>query len=551
MSLIRSLNSGVSGLRAFQTKMDVIGNNIANVETAGFKSSRVSFAEMMNQRLGRPGGGGESSPQLSNQVGLGVRVSSIDRDFSQGALQTTGRTTDLALEGEGFFVVKSGTQDLMTRAGNFVFNKDGFLVDQGGRFVQGYNADVRGNILAGGTTQNVRVDFENALPPKHTDLVTLAGNLSANTSTTRVLQALTAFTVQGGGVATTETLLNDLTQTQTPLAATSTIVIDYTDNDGNTDQFTFNFDPGDPTATPPVPASTLGDFIAALNAPAALGGEGQFSLVDGMLMFRSSELGDSQFSIDDIDVPGVGDINMPSFQTVSVGQTNTQTMSTTVYDDLGRGHSLLLEFVQTADNTWEYTARFLDGQAITPGSSNIITFDDLGQLASSSTLSFTFDPGGGASTVAFDISLGDTAQGTQFTQYAGSNTAKVINQNGYTQGALVDMNVDSDGRVQGIYDNGKSMVLAQLAIAQVQNQNGMEMVDGGLFMATSAAGEIFIDVAQNFAGTNINAGALEGSNVDLAKEFTDMITSQRAYQSNARVISTSDDMLQEAVNLKR
>src|SRR6056297_2780854 len=97
MSLIRSLNSGVSGLRAFQTKMDTIGNNIANVETAGFKSSRVSFAEMMNQRLGRSGGG-ESSPQLNNQVGLGVRVASIDRDFSQGALQSTGRTTDLAIE---------------------------------------------------------------------------------------------------------------------------------------------------------------------------------------------------------------------------------------------------------------------------------------------------------------------------------------------------------------------------------------------------------------------------------------------------------------------
>ncbi|TVQ66278.1 MAG: flagellar hook protein FlgE [Balneolaceae bacterium] len=558
MSLIRSLNSGVSGLRAFQTKMDVIGNNIANVETAGFKSSRVSFAEMMNQRLGRPGGGGESSPQLSNQVGLGVRVSSIDRDFSQGALQTTGRTTDLALEGDGFFVVKSGTQDLMTRAGNFVFNKDGFLVDQGGRFVQGYNADVRGNVLAGGRTDNIRVDFENALPPKHTDLVTLAGNLSANTSTNRVLQALNSFTVAGGGAATLATPLNDLVQTLDDLVAGNTIVINYTDNAGATDNgavppvphtLTFTYDDALPVPNPAgLVQNSLGHLLHVLNDQ--LGNEGTFSLVDGMLMLRSAELGDSQLNIDSIAVTD-GKINMPSFQTINAGQTNTQTMSTTVYDDLGRGHSLLLEFVQTADNTWEYTARFLDGQVITDGATGQITFDELGQLTSANTLNMTFEPGNGANTVTFDVSLGDTAQGTQFTQYAGSNTAKVINQNGYTQGALVDMNVDSDGRVQGIYDNGKSMVLAQLAIAQVQNQNGMEMVDGGLFMATSAAGEVFIDVAQNFAGTNINAGALEGSNVDLAKEFTDMITSQRAYQSNARVISTSDDMLQEAVNLKR
>src|SRR5690625_1998543 len=124
MSLIRSLNSGVSGLRAFQTKMDVIGNNIANVETAGYKSSRVTFAEMMNQRLGRSGGGDGAAPQLNNEVGLGVRVASIDRDFTQGSMNTTGIETDLAIDGSGFFMVSSGGESLMTRAGNFVFNKE-------------------------------------------------------------------------------------------------------------------------------------------------------------------------------------------------------------------------------------------------------------------------------------------------------------------------------------------------------------------------------------------------------------------------------------------
>lgn len=541
MSLIRSLNSGVSGLRAFQTKMDVIGNNIANVETAGFKSSRVSFAEMMNQRLGRPGGGGESSPQLNNQVGLGVRVSSIDRDYSQGALQTTGRNTDLAIEGNGFFLVKDGAQSLMTRAGNFVFNKDGFLVDQGGRKVQGFNADMRGNILAGGQTQNVRVDFENALPPKQTENVTLAGNLSANTSTTRVLQALNGFTTKDtGAIATLATEINDLSQTTTDLEVNDTIEFQITDNDGDAMAvitYTYALD------------DTLEDLMDDLNT--GLAGEGTASLVDGMIVIRSSVLGESELNVDNIDVNGAGAMNIPGFQTLQMGETNKQTMSTTVYDNLGRAHSLMIEFTQSADNTWDYVAKFMDGQEITDGEIGTVEFDELGQLSSDSTFNITFEPGNGADATTFEVSLGDSGKGTQFTQYAGSNTAKVISQDGYTQGSLVDLNIDGDGNVQGIYDNGKSMVLAQLALAQVQNQNGLEMIDGGLFMATSAAGEMFVNTATNFAGTNINSGTLEGSNVDLAKEFTDMITSQRAYQSNARVISTSDEMLTEAVNLKR
>lgn len=548
MSLIRSLNSGVSGLRAFQTKMDVIGNNIANVETAGFKSSRVSFAEMMNQRLGRSGGGSESSPQNSNQVGLGVRVSSIDRNFSQGAITTTGVGTDLAIEGEGFFVVNSGNQSLMTRAGNFVFNKDGFLVDQSGNFVQGYNADPSGNILAGGRTNDVRIDFENALPPKQTELVKLAGNLNADTSSNQIVQALTGFTT-GGALADENTLINDLDQTTTNLDGTSGIDLTFTDNGGTQQTITYNF-----TA-----ADTLEDMITDLNT--GLAGEGTLSLVDGVLVLRSDTLGESELSIDNFQVTGAGDINLPSFQVTQEGGTNVQTMSTSVYDNLGRAHSVIIEFTQIGDNEWSYEAKFPDGQEITDGGTGTVNFDELGNIDSildengdpveGDGFGITFEPGNGANATTFEITLGDSGQGTKFTQYAGANSAKVVSQDGYQQGTLVDMNIDADGRVQGIFDNGKSQVLSQLALAQVQNQNGLELVEGGLFLATSAAGEVFVDTAQNISGTSVNSGSLEGSNVDLAKQFTDMITSQRAYQSSARVISTSDEMLTEAVNLKR
>jgi flagellar hook protein FlgE len=538
MSLVKSLNAGVSGLNAFQAKMDVIGNNIANVDTAGFKSSSITFAEMMNQNLGREGAG-ESAPQLSNQVGLGVRVSSISRNFAQGAMQNTGRTTDLALSGEGFFVINSGGENLLSRAGNFVFNSDGFLVDQSGNNVMGYIADRSGNIIAGGTPDSVRIDFENPLPPKQTDLVTLAGNLNANTSKNKVLQAQSGFTV-AGSPAEGSTLINDISQTLTDLADGDQINFDVTLNDGTTTTISHTFTTGD----------TLDDMLASFNSgmPA---GEAEMVLVDGALTLRSSQLGDSQLDVTAITVTGTGSINVPGFGVSQEGATNTQTMSTTVFDNLGRAHSLILEFTQTANNEWQYDAKFLDGETISSGQSGTVTFDELGQMTSGDIFTLTFEPGGGAGTTSFDVSLGDKNTGTTFSQYSGQNTAKVTSQDGYRSGLLVDVAIDGDGQVQGIYDNGNSAVLAQIAVAQVQNQNGLEMIGSGLFRATSAAGETFIDTAGNIAGTNINSGSLEGSNVDLAREFTNMITSQRAYQSNARVITTSDEMLTEAVNLKR
>ena len=541
MSLIKSLNSGVSGLRAFQTKMDVIGNNIANVETAGFKSSRVSFSEMMSERLGRSGGG-DSAPQLSNQVGLGVRVASIDRDFSQGAMQSTGRATDLAIEGEGYFMVSENGEQLMTRAGNFVFNKDGYLVDQGGRSVQGYIADQNGNVLGGGTANDIRIDFENVLPPKKTDNVTLAGNLNASTSTAKVLQSQSGFT-QNGSPAADGTDLNDLSQTLTNLVDGDSIDFDVVLNDGTAATYSFTYGAGND-------GTTLEDMVDAFNTQMP-DTEGKMAMIDGIVVLRSAQLGDSQLDITNMSVTGTGDINLPGLQTVQEGENNTQTMSTTVYDELGNAHSLLLEFTQTNPNEWEYNARFLDGEEITSGATGTVTFDELGQLSSDDLLNLSFEPGGGANTTNFSVELGNSQTGTRFTQYAGSNSAKVISQDGYTQGQLIDVTINGAGQIEGIYDNGNSMVLAQMALANVQNQNGLEMIGGGLFRATSAAGETFIDTADNFSGTAINSGALEGSNVDLAKEFTDMITAQRAYQSSARVISTSDEMLTEAVNLKR
>jgi flagellar hook protein FlgE len=556
MSLIKSLNSGVSGLKSFQTKMDTIGNNIANVDTTGFKSSRVTFSELMNENIGGAAGG-ESAPSLSNQVGLGVRVASVDRDFSQGTIENTGKATDLAIEGDGYFVVNDGTQDLMTRAGNFTFNKDGHLVDQSGNYVQGYNANDSGNILGGGATDNIRVDFENALEPKQTSQVDLGGNLNASTSTTQVVQAQSAYTDGSGNLADATTELNDLSQTTTDLTSGDEINLTVSQHDGTSETVTFTYGAGNN-------GTTLGDMITRFNNQLS---QGEISLVDGMLRLKSGQTGDSDFDVTSLsvnDVDGSGStMNMPGFQISQEGNTGTQTMSTTIYDGLGKEHSLLVDFTQTGQGQWSYEAKFAGGESITGinasnGSGNVnngvatgtISFDASGQISGGGNFNIDFDPGNGASSTNFEVNLGG-AGGADFTQYSGANTAKVLSQDGYTQGSLVDVRINSDGRVKGIYDNGENQDLAQLALGDVQNEDGLEMVGGGLFRATSAAGEVFVDGADNIANSNIRSGALEGSNVDLAQEFTEMITSQRAYQSSARVISTSDEMLTEAVNLKR
>lgn len=412
MSLMKSLNSGVSGLRGFQTKMDIIGNNIANVETIGFKSSRISFSEMLNQTISSSGGS-ESAPTSAAQVGLGVRISSISRNFNQGSLQSTGRATDIAIEGDGFFMVSEGEQKYLTRAGNFDFNKDGFLVDQAGRFVQGYNADTDGNIVNSGTTGDVRVDFENVYDPQSTQNVFAAGNVDAEA-------------------------------------------------------------------------------------------------------------------------------------------TDPQTMSTTVYDGLGDSHTLVIDLTpQAAANEWEYEASFLNGETVTTGATGTLEFDSTGELVAGNSFNIEFDPGNGADTVAFTMNFGNPADGSRMTQFSGSNSATIVSQDGYAQGKLVDFNIDDDGYINGVYDNGRNAVLAQIALGDVSNPLGLEMVGNGLYRGTESSGEVSFTTASEMSETSMNSGVLEGSNVDLAREFTDMITSQRAYQSNARVITTADELLQEVVNLKR
>ncbi len=555
MSLMNSLNTGVSGLRGFQTKMDVIGNNIANVNTTGFKSGRVSFAEMMNLNLTRGGSRISDTPQFTNQLGLGVRVSSIDRDLNQGSLETTNRPTDLAIQGGGYFLVGDGSQNLLTRAGNFSFNKDGFLVSQSGMRVQGYNGDGEGNIVSGGSTSDLRINFEDIFRPQSTQNVNLAGNLNSGGASSQVVTQTVPFTLDGGDLADGDTLLDQISQFQ-GLQDGEVVSFTITNADGSTSEVSFPFearviddsDPDNPVVVQE--GSTLNDFISFISAEAA---DATATLRDGLIVLNSDRIGDSEINIggfqisDPADPDSVArDVAQLDFRVTTQGADNTKTISSTVYDGLGKPHTLIVEFTQQEDGMWGYSARILDGQEIGSGT---VEFDADGRLISSTFDELTFNPGNGASPVTFNLNF--ASEGKALTQFDGSSTANAVSQDGFAQGELVDFFVDNDGFLVGSYSNGKSKNLGQLALANVPNPEGLQNIGNGLLSLNDRAGDLSLEIATNMAGTNIASGALESSNVDLAKEFTDMIITQRAYQSNARVIQTADQILAEAVNLKR
>ncbi len=412
--MMRSLFAGVSGMRNHQVRLDVIGNNIANVNTLGFKASRVTFEEALSQLVqgaSRPGATGAGSIGGSNpmQVGLGVNLGSIDTLFTQGNLENTGITTDLAIQGDSLFVLSDGNRNHYTRAGNF-------QIDAAGRLVSATNG----------------------------------------------------FTVQGR-IAVDGVLTQQVGDIILPISQSS-----------------------------PAQATTAVHLAGNLDAQAADGTERESSI--------------------------------------------------TVYDSLGASHELRIVFTKNGAN-WDYSVYADDGAAaIGTGS---VTFTPDGRLNTPETAAISFDPGNGANTLSIDLVFGTTGGLDGLTGFGGAMTAALREQNGYTAGELEAITIDRTGTITGSFSNGMVMTLAQIALADFNNPAGLYKDGGNMYTESPNSGTPVIGFAGESSPSTIASGTLEMSNVDLAQEFTNMIIAQRGFQSNARVISSSDEMLQELVNLKR
>jgi len=653
--MMASLFSGVSGLKNHQVKMNVIGNNIANINTIGYKSARVNFQEALVTTLrgaGRPSAiAGGTNPV---QLGLGMQVATVDNMFKQGGMETTGQITDLAIQGDGFFILgDSSGNNFYTRAGAFGYDANANLVDPAtGLFVQGKMADSNGEISGLATLGNITLPFGSQDPASATQSIWLSSNLSSNATDSLAsltdagssgVTSVNGKAVNGVGGAHVISITGNQAQqaqlvgalgglvTSTTLGSLVPAVTSYNDFgitvDGGADQRISGL-----TAT-----STIGDLVQEINLLDGLSCE----LVGGNVVITRDKAGDPniynfegtegvQVTDDIFDVVFLGGGHAPTTNfTTSGGAASTYvatdvftpsqgagpvtttlglvtdsisglvtglsglgggdvTVSTgvsglnattagnelkidtadtlhstsmNVFDSQGAQHPLLIEFFKSAvPNRWEWTASCLeDNFNISNGGSGYVTFDaDGGALTafafngSASAITITKD-GGGTSPIEIAINAGTIGAHDGLTGQASnqSHTAQIVRQDGYGLGMLEKTSIDQSGYISGIFSNGVTRVLAQLSLGQFSNQGGLRKAGKSFYQESPNSGQAVIGEAGVNIAATIFSGALEASTVDVAEEFTSMITTQRGFQANARIITTSDSMLDELVNIKR
>ena len=482
--MMRSLYSGVSGLKNHQTRMDVVGNNISNVNTTGFKSSRVTFSDTLSQTLS-----GASAPTENRggtnpkQIGLGSATSAIDTLFTDGSVQSTGVNTDLCLSGNGLFIVKDGNLSYYTRNGNFKFDKEGYYVNSDGLKVQGWSATTPGDAInTNGQPSEICIPAGKTMAASATTKATFSSNLNAAEP---MIKSITITTADG--------------QTETIDTAKSTFKI----GDGH-----------------------KGSTIASLT----------LNMTDGT---NTTETEGS----------------------FTVGYSKPKTTIATVYDSLGNSHNVVIYMTKTGADDTGSTWRMSLADVKTDGTSTATLKDSNGKdikLAMPKTevkfnVNGGYDTGSGTTT----LTLTNGAVGTQtvaldftaLTQYAGSSTA-FATTDGNAAGTLKSVSIDSSGVITGTYTNGLNVQEAQVAIAQFNNASGLTKTGNSLYTESNNSGTPNIGTISDL-GCTVTPSSLEMSNVDMASELTDMIVTQRGYQSNSKIITVSDELLETLINMKR
>ncbi len=422
--MLNSLYTGVSGINAHMNQMSVVGNNISNMNTYGFKASRCYFADVIKQSLSGVSGSNQAS-------GLGVMVASIMPNFSQGAFEQTDNPLDLAVDGSGFFVLKSDAGGTFyTRAGNFILDKEGTLVNRSGLFLQGYQADGDGKI----TNNFGNLQFASTVyPPQSTSNVTIRANLQSD-------------------------------------------------------------------AQPPA-----------------------------------------------------------AFDEMNAEATSNFATSLTVFDSLGNTHPVSLYFrmndLDPNGNEWEWFA-VVDPTHAASGAPEIgargtLEFNPSGRLTSvvvdfDDRFSFSGGPAQDQQ-IAFDF--GEDLNGVS--QFGSTSSVSSLSRDGFGAGSLQGVNIDESGVITGRFTNGKLLSLGQVALATFPNPSGVQEAGKMLYVESLNSGEVVYGQPRTESLGSVRANTLELSNVDLGSEFVRMITAQRGFQANSKVITSTDEILHELVNLKR
>ncbi len=528
MGLSSALYSGISGIRAHQSMLDIIGNNLANINTYGYKSSRLLFSDMLSQTIAI---GSNGNPM---QVGKGVKLANISSDFATGSMDPTGSIYDLGIEGEGFFVVSGGDKNFFTRVGAFELDDNNILVDKSSNYKV---MDTNGN--------EIIVPIDSTVSGQATSRATIKGNLN-NALTSNEAEVLIMLTglKESSVAATAATELNDLDSNSTDYSDGNTIRINGTKSDGT----------AIPTATFTYGSSndgtTVGDLLSVINT--AFSGDATASLdASGKIVLKANTAGNDELTLvlSDGSSTGAGETTWEDH----AFKGTTAAATATIYDSQGGSHLINLRFTKQMDNSWDLTAFMGSNDGTFASGDNTITgitFNDDGTFSTSgdTTLQFNFNSISSTQSVAFD--LGTSGKNDGITQNSGTSSIGA-NADGYAYGKFNKVAINPDGVVKVVYTNGITQDIATLRLALFNNNNGLSKMGDNLYEQSTSSGEPMYVTANSGRAGKVRSGFLESSNVDMAVELTSLITAQRGFQLNTKVITTADEILAEIVNLKR
>ena len=510
-----SLYAGISGLTASSKQMDVIGNNIANVNTIGFRAGKIHFADILSQSIT----GGSSTFM---QVGRGVEISDVSTQFSPGSFETTSNATDLSIDGDGFFIVEDADGGLYyTRAGAFHVDSDGYLVDVNGYGVQGYN------LLSSDPNTVTDVSLSNVQSaPSATATVSIGANLDSATTTGDVFNAAqTVYDSQGE----THTLKMTYQKTEANGYWSAQAYLDNVVADTQT-YYGLKFDGnGD---LDKVYSSTQTETITTAGTGAAamtVNNEGQMyqdtTALAPILLTRGADEDTWTITQDG------GYTNM----SITLGTVGADDEIAIDLDGAGGADVIFaLSNVWAAGDTIQLA---IDQTEVDPADVSLT----LPTLSNGATI-------GSSNVVTWDLA-GTTAQ--TLTGYASTSVVKALTHDGYASGVLKSLSVTAEGILSGFFTNGQTADIGRIVLADFSNPWGLKRMGNNLFGETVTSGA----AVQNNPGSagmgDISPNSLEMSNTDIATEFINMITAQRAYQASAKVVTTTDQMMGELMNIKR
>lgn len=565
--MMRSMYSGVAGLKTHQTKMDVIGNNIANVNTVAYKSQSVTFNELMYQTTQAASGANATTGTAginARQIGLGVKTGAINTNITaQGATQTTNNPFDIRITGDAFFIVSNGLDNFFTRDGSFYVDGQGNLaMTSNGYNVMGWQVDPQ--------TQDIKMDTVSALrvmspehmtyPPEATTKAYVSGildkndvNAASSSGKTMNLQFYDKL-----GYSYTAKFVVKTTDVEGVYTLEVGSILDSENNPLDISGFTFG---GNNTVSKTTSLGLADGYSwdgMKLRGPDAMG-----ATVDLMDLSGVTTLTDTQwetlakaYGYNPSDAA-----QMTTFK--SLGYTTTDGTYVTI-EDIFLNKSIAV--TDAGGNTTNTPARTIAGIAdIGSFETNVTTAVNSSILTYDATTGKFVSVGGGNS---IDLNLSAlnakfeniTVDFSTTTMYNNGGTSTITATNGDTKGLgsgrkigkMTGISIQDDGRIYASYDNGQSKLLGQIAVAEFSNASGLSKEGDNLYKATQNSGEfdgIGVNIKSN--GGYMTTGVLEMSNVDLSAEFTEMITTQRGFQANSRIITVSDTLLEELVNLKR